>query len=394
MKLNPEDDEDIRIVYDYVDDFLFTGSLPARVYADILAFRSTCKTTLPKRNADDILGLRITRLRKQRLIMITMEKAIHKLMDMLVSKCNITPKAKNTPMLPSQFIIHEHQFAQLPPEQAKFIEDPLTCNLYLSMLGSLNWIDGVRFEILLPVLYLAWNAKAPRQHHLQVALHCSNYLYRTDYLPLVLGGPDSPKLVSYCDASLGSAPNGRSICGSFTKLHPLAGAVTAFSTTTPATYTDIFQGELEAIHKTTKSVKTIKNILHQLLIYPSEVPLIHADNQAANDFSHGLAEAKTSRHMYLRIWLIRDEILMQNVNVVHIDGKENPSDKLTKVPDTLAIFPFCQNILGLTLLNATSHLNRQFYLKLTPDTPDDPKEYPFEVFSVPATTSPEIPDPR
>ena len=199
MKVHPDNPEEVNLVFDYVDDFLFTGSNPELVYEDILEFRKKCKTTMPKRNAEDVLGLHITRLRKKRVILIDMRKSIAKLTNMLTTVCDVKFKSKNCPMLPSQFLVTEAQFGTLDEEISKFIEETGMLHLYMSILGSLNWIGGIRFDISLPVTYLAWNAKAPRQHHFQVALHCAQYLHRTYYLPLVLGGSPEIQLESFCD---------------------------------------------------------------------------------------------------------------------------------------------------------------------------------------------------
>ena len=330
--------------------------------------------------------MELTRHRKKRLILVTMQRSIQKLTDMLTTECAVEFKSKNTPMNSSQFLTTEAHFEALPPEAAEFITDKNKLHLYMSILGSLNWIAGVRFDILLPVIYLAWNAKSPRQHHLQVALHAAQYLHRTSYLPLVLGGDPTINLTSYCDASLGSAPNGRSIIGSFTKLSPLAGAISAFSHATPSTYTSIFEGELEALHLTTKVLNTTRNILlqfYQLLDASAfNTPTIHADNHAVNEFVKGVGQAKAVKHIQLRLWYVRDHYHNLNINIQDIEGKDNPADKLTKLPDTLSIFPFLQNIMGLTLIDAPNHLNQDFYSKvLISDTVDDPLQYPFDLLN-------------
>ena len=385
VKIPPDHPEDILIVYDYVDDFVFTGSNNDLIYQDILEFRKLCTTTKPIRNAPEILGLHITRRRSKRLVLITMAKSILKLLDLLTKHCGTKPRAKNTPMKASDFLVTEEQFAALPPESQEFISDPKVLHLYMSILGSLNWIAGVRFDILLPLVYLAWNTKAPRRHHFQVAEHCALYLLRTQNLPLVLGGPaDDTHIVSYCDASLGSAPNGRSIVGSFTKLSAKAGAVSAFSTATPSTYTSIFEGELEAIHKTTKVVLATRHVLLQFMHLMNasafQVPTIYADNQAVNEFVKGVGIAKGVRHMQLRLWYVRDQYQNLNINIEDIPGQQNPSDKLTKLPDSISIFPFLQSIMGLALIDAPNHLNEGFYADwLIPDPVPDVDPYPFEL---------------
>ena len=233
------------------------------------------------------------------------------------------------------------------------------------------------FNILLCVLYLAWHSKAPRQHHLDVALHCTFYAFRTRYVPLVLGGHYS-KLAptSYSDASLGSGPKGKSIMGSMTKLNPLAGAVCASSTATTVAVTNIFEGELDSVSSTTKDINRIMNTCHSLQ-RESDLPQLHADNLATNNFVKGEGIAAGSRHMQLRLWYVRGQYDMGKYNINHIPGINNPADTLTKLADSVHHFPFAKVILGLSLLDATTLLDEPFYRRLLPDQTDDPTEYPF-----------------
>ena len=109
-----------------------------------------------------------------------------------------------------------------------------------------------------------------------------------------------------------------------------------------------------------------------------KIPTIFADNLAVNNFVKGEGVANGVKHMVLRLWFVRDNFEENNVNLVHIASELNHADKLTKVPDSINIFPFIENIMGLKLIGATSHLYADFYTSIIADTPDDPAMYVFE----------------
>ena len=362
IKELPEGELDI--VLHHVDDYLFTGSNAERTFNNVTEFRKIVNTSAPVKDATKILGLNITRIRDKRIILISMEKKIDDLVTELVEDYNMPIKARNTPMKSSNFIITEEDFQKMDPEKSKFLETEELKTLYMSILGSVNWIAGIRYDILLVVLYLAWNTKTPRYHHLEAAIHCVQYLNRTKYIPLVLGGSQDLSLLSFCDASLGNGPNRRSIYGSFTKLNHEAGAISALATLTPSVYTAVFESELEAIATTAKKINTAKNILLSLRQVIQEMPEIRADNEAVNEFVQGKSIAKQVRHMELRLFYVKDQFKMGHMFMTHVSGLTNPANELTKVSDITNHFPFAKQILGLGLLNAKSLLNEKFYRDL------------------------------
>ena len=112
---------------------------------------------------------------------------------------------------------------------------------YMTVVGGLIWISGLRLDILFATLYLAWSTRAPRYHHMRMARHVLSYLYTTKDLPLVLGGSSELEVITYTDASLGTAPKGRSIVANMTKLSQNAGAVSASSKATNVVFTSSFE---------------------------------------------------------------------------------------------------------------------------------------------------------
>jgi hypothetical protein len=202
-------------------------------------------------------------------------------------------------------------------------------------------------------LYLAWNTQSPLQHHLNQAYHLLNYLYSTRTIPLVLGGSEDIKVTAYSDCSLGTGPKGRSIVGLATKLHPLSGAVSAQSKSTQCVVLNIFEGELDGIAKGIQAVNRVANTLTEFQVPLTTTPVLYGDNLAVVDFIHGRGAAKGVSHMALRLWYCREQNLMQQVEVDHMDGDKILADKLTKLAHVEAHNQFTIELLGLHLLGIT-----------------------------------------
>jgi len=100
------------------------------------------------------------------------------------------------------------------------------------------------------------------------------YLQTSISIPLVLGGSSSVQVTSYTDASLGTAPKGRSVVADLNKLHPNAGAVSAHTKATPVVFTSSFEAELDGVTRGLKSQSRVSNILRELRILTEEVPVM------------------------------------------------------------------------------------------------------------------------
>ena len=124
------------------------------------------------------------------------------------------------------YVVRDHEIAALTDnKQRKLNQDEIT--VYMAIVGSLIWIQGVRLDIIFAVLYLSWFTKCPRHHHMDMAEYVIGYLNTTKDMPLVLGGDDTIEPIVDADASHGTGPNSGSISGELTRLNERFGAVSA-----------------------------------------------------------------------------------------------------------------------------------------------------------------------
>jgi hypothetical protein len=221
---------------------------------------------------------------------------------------------------------------------------------YMVIVGGLIWISGLRFDILFATMYLAWSTKQPRRHHLKMARHVLAYLYTTKDAPLVLGGCADLDVITYTDASLGTAPRGRSVIANLTKLHDRAGAVSAHTKATDVVFMSSFESELDGVSKGMKSNSRVRNVVLELRQKLKNLPRLWSDNLAMVKFVQGEGVAKGVRHMELRMWYVRERYKQGSILVEWMTGKKIPADKLTKLGTRDEHEVFRKDIMGHGLL--------------------------------------------
>jgi len=165
--------DDIVIIYDYVDDFIFTGSSRAVIESIIRDFRQIAQTTEPIWDAERVLGMEFNRNRNKRIILITMAKIIEEVCQKMQVATDIE---KRTPMPQSGYIVKDHEFESMRnQDDAQFLDQEGIAE-FMAVVGGLIWISGLRLDILFATMYLAWSTKSPRHHHMRMAQYVLTYL--------------------------------------------------------------------------------------------------------------------------------------------------------------------------------------------------------------------------
>eukprot|EP01034_Spumella_vulgaris_P022931 gene22931-29109_t len=336
----------IVMIYDFVDDFVFTGDDHSVTEACIMELRSCASTTEPVWNAPNVLGLEIERDFERNIICIRLSKKITELYEKF--HLNFSKKI-DIPMPTTGYIVKEEQYGTLHADQQRLL-DKKEIHDYMAIIGSLIWIAGIRHDIIFTVMYLSWCTKSPRQHHMYMAKYCVAYLYQSRDIPLVLGGSPDLQVTGFTDASLGTATKGRSVIGHMIKLNDKAGSVYAKASATTSVHTSSFEAELDGMASVLKSAKRVMNILTELQQVFAPLAQVYSDNKAMLEFVRGHGVAKGVRHMELRMWYIREKYQNGDVVVDYMEGISIPADKLTKLGSRSSHAKFRSDILGLSLL--------------------------------------------
>lgn len=352
MYLYREGDE-VVIIYDFVDDFIFTGSNKQLIERKIDELRGIVTTTEPVWEADNVLGIQIKRIKEKKIVCITMESKILE----LSKKCDVGQHTRKSlvPMPVGGYIVKPDDLDCLGDDSILLSEDDK--KKYMMIVGSLVWISGIRLDIVFAVMYLTWSTRCPRVHHMKMAMRCVSYLYYSSDMPLVLGGNENMNIRGYTDASLGTAPKGRSVTGQVIKLNEGSGAVIAKSRTTTAVVTSSFEAELDGAVNLVKLTSRVRNILDELCVVYERVAELKSDNEAMINFVKGNNVAKGVRHMELRMWKLRDTYDRGLDNLGYSKGKGLLPDKLTKLGDVQGHCEYANEIMGLGLLEQSTMSN-------------------------------------
>ena len=339
------------LVYDYVDDFVFGGNSTEVTFRKLSEFRAIVKTTEPELNGPRLLGMEITRCKEKRIVMLTMLGRIN---DLGKHYPEAIEKKRNVPMPKSGYLVKDYELDSLPPNRSALL-DKAGIERYMSIVGCLIWIQGVRMDIIFAVLYLSWFTKKPRKHHLAMSEYCIGYLYNTKEYPLVLGGAAEIRITGYTDASLATGPNSRSITGQIIKLNENAGAIHAKAKAGHQVLLSSFEAELDGTSNMMKSISRVSNTFDEMelskIISVLRPNLAYSDNEAMLKFVRGEGVAKGVRHMEMRMWYVRDEYAKGNTTLDWMQGGSIPTDKLTKLGTAEEHQVFCSNILGHNLLD-------------------------------------------
>ena len=231
----------------------------------------------------------------------------------------------------SGFRVRVQDFDDLPESSKQLLDKGIA--KYMSIVGKLIWIQGVRMDVVFAVLYLSW------------------YLSTTRELPLVLGGSSVLKIWSNSDASLGTAPKLRSIGGHNISLAENSGSIYAKASAQTSTRLSSFEAELDEVSRAMKSINRVKLILTELGLDFDLVATLRNDNLSTMAFVRGEGVARGVRHMEMRLWYTREQHKKGGVRLEYIPSEELLADKLTKLGCVSEHRQFTAKILGLDLID-------------------------------------------
>jgi hypothetical protein len=151
-----------------------------------------------------------------------------------------------------------------------------------------------------------------------MAKYTLQYLFNTAEMGMILGGKlpeEGIHLEVYTDASLGTAPKGKSIVAHLVKAqHDSASIITKAKATTNV-YLSSFESELDGYITATRSLQRFRNIIQELRVKLQPIATVHCDNLALVEFIKGNGEPKGLKHIALRLWAARDDYSYGNIQL-------------------------------------------------------------------------------
>jgi hypothetical protein len=238
-------------------------------------------------------------------------------------------------------------------------ESPLldtTIYKYRELIGGLSYVAcGCRPDICFIVNQLARYANAPRVAHWDLAIRVLRYLKGTINWGISLGQgstfgditvhcependpkvknlkrktPGSePDVIAYADANHGtSVDDKRSISGVILQVY--GGPVMWSSKVQPVTALSTCESEFRAMSTAARDALWLKKVVALFRVEHMHF-VIRGDNQGAIHAVTNYTHTKHTKHIEIHLDFMRDYFQNGDINFVHIDGKANPADMLTK----------------------------------------------------------------
>ena len=294
----------------YVDDLVVAARLPHEIDEVMKGLKSRWKIT-ELGEISTILGMKVTRDRKQRKIWLTQTAYIDKLLDRFPDSSKST-KPRGTPMNGRQ--VDEAQ----PSHRAAL-------TAYQEVVGCLQWIATcTRPDISFTSSYLARYLNDPTDHQWQTAMGAVSYLLNTKTVGLTFGGCSPRPLEGWVDSDHGGCVlTRRSTTGWVFELN---GSIIAWSSKRQATVsTSTSESEYVAVSEAAKEAVWLRGMLEELGCRQPQTSL-HGDNQGSIHLANRPAIHSRTKHIDIR----HHPIERGMVKLDYVPTADQKADVLTK----------------------------------------------------------------
>jgi hypothetical protein len=188
---------------------------------------------------------------------------------------------------------------------------------------------GTRPDIDFAMTKLSQYSTNPTKDHYNAALHVCRYLAGTRGCCLVYDGDSQAGLIAYADSDWDTNPHLRHLqSGSFLKL---ANGVITWSLHAQKTVALLStEAKYMSISDCSRQCAWIHSLFSKIG-YPMKAPIpLCGDNQGSIFLASNPATGKLSKHIDIRFHYIRQEVQHKHIDVLFVDGIENPADMFTK----------------------------------------------------------------
>ena len=300
------------VVIVYVDDVLFLGKDKTAINSLKERFMNVweCRDL---GDTQEFLRMRIIKSKGRILV-----DQIDYLQKVLQRFNLINAKAVPTP-LPEGYQPMPNKGAPNPEIRASFQQ----------VIGSLLYIMlGTRPDIAYTVVKLSQFAANPTEDHLNRALYICRYLLGTSNYALIFDGRSNGGLVAYADSDWASDPNTRkSTMGYLVKL--ANGVFSWNSRVQKSIALSSTEAEYMSLSDTSRQLVWIRALFTEIGIKLGPIPLC-GDNQGSIFLASNPVQEKRIKHIDLRYHYIREIIRQKQIELLFIEGAENPADLFTK----------------------------------------------------------------
>ncbi|KAK4698389.1 putative transposase, partial [Phenoliferia sp. Uapishka_3] len=249
----------------------------------------------------------------------------------------------------------EEDGGRLEKDSGEELPVGVTVEMYQRLVGMLMWAYLTVFPIIgVAVGIIAQFSSNPRAPHWKAALHCLKYLFKIRREGLLFGResaglgdyePGKGELVLFGDANFNTAEDGKSREGYLgfrgTDLISWASRKQDFvsQSTAESEVGALTEMAKEAVHQDRKFVELdIKEY--------DDPPRTYGDAEAAIAIANNPAFKRKTKHIHRRHLYVRELVENHEIDLLHIPGKINPSDAMTK-PLGKGAFERCKGNMGV-----------------------------------------------
>ena len=300
-----------------------------------------------------ILGMGVTRNRKQRTITLDQQLMIDNLYNKFCSKDKKTGPRKVKDWLVPMSESCRVSASDMPTEEEKQRLPKDFHHLYMSLIGSLTYIQTrTRPDVSFAVSRLARYMVNPGKKHMKCAIGVLKYLHGQRDLGLTLGGmhdkkdTDTPlrgffgvprrtehdrrrvNMFGFSDASFDDCEGSKSTLGYCLFLG--AGLITWRSTKSSCVALSTCEAEYYACCLLTKDIVWARSLLDELGFWFKGPTPLYVDNSSAQDIILNPKHHNRTKHIRRQYNFIKECARNQEIVPVHVGDPEQVADVLTK----------------------------------------------------------------
>lgn len=340
----------------FVDDIF-----PMCMTADVAEMEADLKTLMDTykipsfHEIDVVLGMRITRDRKHKMLKMDQEVYVKQLLESKkLSTCNSRP----CPELVNEEKVHKKVPTDAQKEKIRLREEAIERELqeegaenddnFGSTVGALLYAGlSTRPDIAHACSTLARSLGNPQNKHYNAARRVLKYLRGTPTLGIVYGGPDvgtdNTLGPVYCDANWGGTAGSdrKSTTGYVIKLN--GGPISWGSKKQPTVSTSTAEAEYMAAGAVAQEVMWTRQLLNEMGFDQLGPTIIQCDNLPAISMTNDDTHHPRTKHIDIKYHYIKSLVKEGEVKVEHIAGIDQQADMFTK-PLSSTKFVQCRDL--------------------------------------------------
>ncbi|KAK8936121.1 hypothetical protein KSP39_PZI013254 [Platanthera zijinensis] len=330
--------EDFIILLLYVDDMLIVGRNTARI-AELKRQLSSTFEMKDLGAAKTILGMHIRRDRGARLLWLSQERYIRKVLQ----RFDMDQAKKVSVPLAAHFRLTADQCPSTPEEIEAMQKVP-----YASAVGSLMYaMVCTRPDIAHAVGTVSRFLSNPGREHWSAVKWILRYLQGTSDLTLRFGDSE-PELLGYTDADMAGDVDSRRSTSGYMILFT-GGAVSWASRLQKCVALSTTEAEFIAVTEAGKELLWMKRFIKELGFTQDRYTLL-CDSQSAIHLGKNPTFHSRSKHIDTRYHWIRDVLEQKELDLQKVHTDDNGADMLTKTVPR-GKFEHCVRIVGMAVLS-------------------------------------------